>query len=172
MLRTIDSNAKQGAQTRDAAPPGALRLRPPAAQQLAQLQSAYGNQSIQRFLRDAAVQRKLTINQAGDAFEQEADRVADTVMRMSDPAPSQQSMHQVGAATRLQRCSCGAASASGQCEECKTQAMKLQRSPASPTRDATAPPVVHDVLNSPGRPLDAATRNFMEPRFGHDFSDV
>jgi len=34
------------------------------------------------------------------------------------------------------------------------------------------PSVVHDVLRSPGRPLDAATRTYMEPRFGHDFSKV
>jgi hypothetical protein len=33
-------------------------------------------------------------------------------------------------------------------------------------------PIVHEVLRSPGRPLDAATREFMEPRFGHDFSSV
>lgn len=36
----------------------------------------------------------------------------------------------------------------------------------------TAPPIVHDVLNSPGQPLDAATRSFFESRFGHDFSRV
>ena len=35
-----------------------------------------------------------------------------------------------------------------------------------------APPIVHEVLRSPGQPLDAATRAFMEPRFGHDFSKV
>ncbi|HSA87019.1 MAG TPA: DUF4157 domain-containing protein, partial [Nitrospira sp.] len=35
-----------------------------------------------------------------------------------------------------------------------------------------APPIVHEVLNSPGRPLDPATRAFFEPRFGHDFSQV
>jgi hypothetical protein len=35
-----------------------------------------------------------------------------------------------------------------------------------------APPIVHDVLRSPGQPLDATTRAFMEPRFGHDFSSV
>jgi hypothetical protein len=28
------------------------------------------------------------------------------------------------------------------------------------------------VLHSPGRPLDAATRASLEPRFGHDFSRV
>ncbi|HET8631526.1 MAG TPA: DUF4157 domain-containing protein [Thermomicrobiales bacterium] len=28
------------------------------------------------------------------------------------------------------------------------------------------------MLRAPGRPLDAATRSFMEPRFGHDFSGV
>src|SRR5512134_3274935 len=35
-----------------------------------------------------------------------------------------------------------------------------------------APPVVHEVLHSPGQPLDAATRAFMEPRFGVDFGGV
>jgi hypothetical protein len=35
-----------------------------------------------------------------------------------------------------------------------------------------APPIVHDVLSSPGQPLDAGTRSFFEPRFGHDFSRV
>lgn len=35
-----------------------------------------------------------------------------------------------------------------------------------------APPLIHEVLRSPGQPLDAKTRAFMEPRFGHDFSKV
>lgn len=35
-----------------------------------------------------------------------------------------------------------------------------------------APPIVHEVLRSPGQPLDASTRAFFEPRFGRDFSDV
>jgi hypothetical protein len=34
------------------------------------------------------------------------------------------------------------------------------------------PPIVHDVLRSPGQPLDGETRAFMEPRFGWDFSRV
>jgi uncharacterized protein DUF4157 len=35
-----------------------------------------------------------------------------------------------------------------------------------------APPIVHEVLRSPGQPLDPETRAFMEPRLGHDFSSV
>jgi hypothetical protein len=31
---------------------------------------------------------------------------------------------------------------------------------------------VHDVLALPGQPLDQETRNYFEPRFGHDFSKV
>jgi len=34
------------------------------------------------------------------------------------------------------------------------------------------PPSVHDTLRAPGQSLDAETRAFMEPRFGHDFSRV
>jgi hypothetical protein len=48
----------------------------------------------------------------------------------------------------------------------------LYRASVNPSPDHQVPPVVHEVLRSPGRPLDAATRAFMEPRFGHDFSRV
>jgi len=48
----------------------------------------------------------------------------------------------------------------------------LQRSSASHAGPATVPPIVHEVLRSSGQPLDADTRTFMEPRFGHDFSRV
>lgn len=37
---------------------------------------------------------------------------------------------------------------------------------------SAAPSLVREVLRSPGQPLDPATRNFMEPRFGHDFGRV
>jgi hypothetical protein len=47
----------------------------------------------------------------------------------------------------------------------------LQRAAITPAPDI-APPIVHEVLRSPGQPLDAETRAFMEPRFGHDFSQI
>ncbi len=50
--------------------------------------------------------------------------------------------------------------------------MALQRRAAGPTGSSTVPPIVHDVLRSPGQPLDEETRDFFEPRFGHDFSRV
>ncbi|ADW69491.1 eCIS core domain-containing protein [Granulicella tundricola] len=75
----------------------------------------------------------------------------------------------------LQReCSCGG---SGSCETCKKSRAneeakaQLQRSAATPGK-GTAPPSVHRVLSSPGQPLDAGARSFMEPRFGRDFSGV
>ncbi len=81
----------------------------------------------------------------------------------------------------LQRkCGCGkAAGPSGECEECKKKRESgptLQRKSghaAAPSQSsAVAPPIVHDVLRSPGQPLDTASRAFMEPRFGYDFSRV
>lgn len=76
----------------------------------------------------------------------------------------------------LQRkCPCGGSSGSmGKCAECRKK--KLQRktqNPKSGTRnDSTVPPIVHEVLNSPGQPMNAETQAFMGPRFGHDFSDI
>jgi len=37
---------------------------------------------------------------------------------------------------------------------------------------STVSPIVHEVLHSSGQPLDSKTRDFFEPRFGHDFSKV
>jgi hypothetical protein len=37
---------------------------------------------------------------------------------------------------------------------------------------ASMPTSVRDILGSSGQPLDETTRSFMEPRFGHDFSQV
>ncbi len=74
----------------------------------------------------------------------------------------------------LQRaCACGQHSGNGgECEACRQKRLGLQRQAISQTTPNTAPPIVHDVLRSSGQPLDAATRSFMEPRFGQDFSGV
>jgi hypothetical protein len=37
---------------------------------------------------------------------------------------------------------------------------------------SAVPPIVYEVLRSPGKSLDAAVRAFMEPRFAYDFSQV
>jgi hypothetical protein len=39
-------------------------------------------------------------------------------------------------------------------------------------KSSEVPPVVHEVLHSPGQTLDQATRSIFEARFGHDFSGV
>src|SRR5688572_11541831 len=48
----------------------------------------------------------------------------------------------------------------------------LQRAAINSPPLSSVPPIVHDVLRSSGQSLDANTRAFMEPRFGHDFSGV
>ena len=72
----------------------------------------------------------------------------------------------------LQRkCSCGQHTiAGGECDECGKQ--RLQPRAMSHAWTGEVPPVVHDALRTPGQRLDAATRSLLEPRFGHDFSQV
>jgi hypothetical protein len=128
----------------------------------------------------AVLQRKLKINEPRDVYEQEADRVAEQVMRMPEPprmasAGSNSMIGGSGSAPGVQRkCECG-----GTCAECKKKHVlqelpKVQLKAAGPgsASGVEAPPIVHEVLSSPGKPLDAGTRAFMEPRFGHDFSHV
>ncbi|GAC1341942.1 MAG: hypothetical protein NVSMB27_00210 [Ktedonobacteraceae bacterium] len=70
----------------------------------------------------------------------------------------------------LQRCSGGV-----ECEECRQKRLEregtLQRAAVN-KNGSGVPPIVHEVLGSSGQALDTATRGFMEPRFGYDFSGV
>jgi hypothetical protein len=156
----------------------------------AELHGTYGNQAVLRALQSGLtpgvvgglsqrqplvrnqgvsprLQTKLTINTPGDQYEQEADRVADQVMRMPDD-PSQA----LTAPVLRRKCACGGSGGgSGTCSECAKKE-ELQRSTAGPAAVPEAPPIVHDVLGQLGRPLDASLRTFFEPRFGHDVGKV
>ncbi|MGH7807392.1 MAG: hypothetical protein ACRENT_04800, partial [Thermodesulfobacteriota bacterium] len=46
------------------------------------LQRTIGNRAVEGLLKSGVIQAKLAIGQPGDIYEQEADRVADQVMRM------------------------------------------------------------------------------------------
>lgn len=94
------------------------------------------------------LQAKLAISEPGDVYEQEADRVAEQVMRMSlaDESKRQKSG--------------------------MTQPLVQRRASSGAIGVAETSPSVHKVLNSPGQPLDTTTRAFFEPRFGHDLSEV
>lgn len=72
------------------------------------------------------------------------------------------------------RCACGGTPGpDGECEACKAKRLSVQRQPATPGATiGLAPPIVHEVLRSTGRPLDPAARTRLEPRFGHNFGGV
>lgn len=72
------------------------------------------------------------------------------------------------------KCACGQHTvAGGECEECRRKREgTLQRAAINAAPTNGVPPIVHDILNSSGQPLDSGTRAIMEPRFGRDFSNV
>jgi hypothetical protein len=74
----------------------------------------------------------------------------------------------------LQRkCACGGTPGpTGECAECRRKRLDFQRSTAGPSEISAAPPIVNEVLRSPGQRLDPNTRAFMEPRFGQNFGQV
>jgi hypothetical protein len=104
------------------------------------------------------IQTKLAVSQPGDRYEREADAVAEQVMRM--PAPV------------IQR-SCASCAAGGKsCAGCEEEKSRLQRK--SDAAAGSSPPVSDGFARDfgPGAPLDSATRNYFEPRFGADFGRV
>jgi hypothetical protein len=77
-----------------------------------------------------------------------------------------------GARLLQRKCACGeSAKLTGECEDCAKKRLTVQRR-AMGGSTPPAPPLVHEVLSAPGRPLDSAARAFMEMRLRHDFSRV
>lgn len=89
------------------------------------------------------IQTKLAVNRPGDAYEREADRIADQVLAGS--------MHPaIGGVTAY-----------------------VQRFSPQPTSQLdTAPASVEGILASAGRPLEPEIQQDMGQRFGYDFSHV
>ena len=111
-------------------------------------------------LSTSGIQPKLSVSQPNDPSEQEADRVADRVMRMTPDSPT---LHD--GSFQVQR----------KCAGCEDEdELKLHRmNRADGQHSTSAPPrVIHEVLQEPGQPLDSATRSFFEPHFNHSFSGV
>jgi hypothetical protein len=94
------------------------------------------------------LQTKLAVSSPGDVFEQEADTVADQVMRMPDPTLQRQRLNGSTA-----------------------QQPVITR---KANGDAGTATVASDFISGLGAgvPLDSASRNYFEPRFGRDFSSV
>src|ERR1700724_1587233 len=78
----------------------------------------------------------------------------------------------VGTGILQRKCDCGQHTGGGECEDCKKKKGMLRRSAHGTAGQTTAPPIVHEVLRSPGQPLDTGTRRSLEHRLGQDFSSV
>jgi hypothetical protein len=92
------------------------------------------------------IQTKLKISEPGDAYELQADRIADHVMRTTDqPAMS---------------------------NACDEEELQRQTHDAQPVASPMAGPIVQQALSTPGRPLDRDTQTFFEQHFGRDLSHV
>ncbi|QHT70500.1 DUF4157 domain-containing protein [Rhodocytophaga rosea] len=106
------------------------------------------------------LQRKLTIGSPDDNYEKEADAIANQVMQMPEPA--------------VQR----------KCAHCQAEEGKVQLKPAASSitpfiqtkasqAGTTTDAISHQLESSRGggSPMADHTRNFMENRFGADFTD-
>lgn len=128
------------------------------------------------------VQAKLTIGQANDQYEQEADRVASQVVSMPNAAPQPAVQRQEAAEEEVQTKPIAATitplvqrqgmpQTSGQPPKKEDEEPLQTKAAATPQ----ATPSLETQLSSSkggGTPLPESVRSFMEPRFGADFSQV
>lgn len=145
------------------------------------------------FFAPVFVQPKLNVGAVNDVYEQEADVVAEKVMRMPDTETLQTKplplMIQRKCAAceeeELKRKEESAEAESTElnpimelpiqrkCQHCEEEEQQLQMKGAGDAKGGSAAPgIVDQVINSTGNSLNNDTRTFMESRFGYDFSNV
>jgi hypothetical protein len=132
---------------------------PAPASAFAALESS---QVLRHLLRSGTIQAKLTVSQPGDPFEQEADQVAEQVMRMPVASPPLSS-----ADAEIQR--------KGSCDKASKEEEEKVQTKEAPGRTPSITPRAEahvESLRGGGQPLPGAVRSFFEPRFGRDFSGV
>ncbi|MBF6648873.1 DUF4157 domain-containing protein [Methylobacter sp. BlB1] len=143
----------------------------------------------------ASVQMKMAVNKPGDKFEQEADKMADKVMRMPAPAPTKEEKLQRQPEEKLQKKEEEKIQKAVMPEEKiqkaampeeklqKKEDEKIQKAPAAEEKlqrkDSAGAPTVNSGIQSAiqnkttgGQPLPSDIRDYMEPRFNADFSNV
>jgi Domain of unknown function (DUF4157) len=141
------------------------------APKTAKQQGAENQSHKNAFFSAPFIQRKLTVNEPGDAYEQEADAVADKVMRMQDPLMPMASSRQGGTVSQpINRVSIS--SLQRKCATCEEDDTMQRKEAGNTGGGMSAPPIVSDVLSGSGKPLDKGTQQFMESRMGQDFSNV
>ena len=118
-----------------------------------------------------AIQRKILMGRSNDPLEREADGMAEQVMRMAPSTAAPTAGAEAGPrSSRVVQRACAA------CEADDSEKLLMRRRGAGGESEdmfgLTASTSVENSLRTPGMPLDAASRGFFEPRFGHDFSAV
>jgi hypothetical protein len=144
------------------------------------LQRAIGNQAILRMMRSSTgfdfgkigIQPKLKISQPGDEYEQEADRVAEQVMRMPMHESADPAENNIGEGHVNRKC---AACELKEDEERKNNLTISRKRSNNASLEGAYESTANEISNirsSRGSSLDTNSREFMEPRFGYDFSNV
>lgn len=156
--------------TGKARPRQVSQMESPAAAVM-RFQQTLGNQAVQRMLGALMIQTKLTVNEPGDQYEQEADRVAGSVMRvLESPQPEASSAFSGQGEIKVQR----------MCADCeKEKDLHTKRISDSVFRQgegaAEAAPEVESAIDQArggGSALDSAVQRQMGAAFGADFSGV
>jgi hypothetical protein len=130
---------------------------------LLSLQQTMGNQVVERLIRSGTIQTKLRVSNPSDAYEQEADRVAEQVMRMSLQEEEVLSIPSINE-EKVNR----------KCKSCQDEEEMIHRKTIDNNEYQMSGDILQSIesMDGGGLPLGSSTRAFMEPRFGTDLSNV
>jgi hypothetical protein len=147
---------------------------PDQTSEIVALQHVIGNYALQRLMAEGnvplRVQAKLHVGAANDSYEHEADSVASAVMSMPDSAVQRDEDEIQAKRLDIQR-----AEEEEVEDEIQAKRLDIQRASVDMMGEFDVGGSVEQGIQQTagsGQQLPESTRDFFEPRFGHEFENV
>jgi hypothetical protein len=176
-IATRKSEAKRESPVSQAHKPEPFQTRSSSIDGILFLQRTVGNQAVQKLFKSGTIQAEPKIGKPGEKYEQEADRVADQVMRMPEPLVQKQPEEEEEEEEAIQP-----KPLANQITPLVQRQVELgeeEEEPIQAKKTGGQTRVISSSLQSrinslkgSGRPLPESTRRCLESRFGSSFNDV
>ncbi|HWQ49288.1 MAG TPA: DUF4157 domain-containing protein, partial [Methanosarcina sp.] len=145
------------------------------SERILQSQITADNKAVQRLIKSGALQAKLRIGQPNDIYEQEADRVAEQIIKMPKPIIQKQTNFEEEKEESFKtKLSVNHITPLVQRQvEDENEEKPIKRKEAGQNFEVSSD--IHTMINSlqgGGQPLPDQVRSYFEPRFGQDFGHV
>lgn len=135
------------------------------------IRESIGNHTVQKIIKSGMIQPKLKISYLNDPYEREADRISEQIMQVPISDGEDEEVYFYSDYDKKIQRKLFPYKIN---EKKQNEKLKISKKHRSSIKNLEIPEkIIHEINGvHSGKPLDGNTKQFMESRFNHDFSNV